>query len=209
MKNAGKYADELKALLKRLLKEGKPAPITKLDPVRAIVRAALSFDVPDSRADDAVKVMEREFVDLNELRVATELELQDMVGVKYPQVDQRASMMVQLLNAIFEREGTLSLERLNTLKKADARQALRDLPGMTPFMEGYLLVFCFDQAAFPIDNTMLAYFRQHGIADEKTSLADAQKFVESHLKGEEIYDLYAGLRRFVYAAAADDKKKKK
>lgn len=208
MKNSGKHANELKALLKRLLKEGKPAPAAKLEPARAVVRAALSFDVTDARADEAVKVMEREFVDLNELRVATELELQDMIGFKYPQVGQRTGMMVQLLNSIFEREGTLSLERLNTLKKADARQMLRNLPGMTPFVEGYLLLFCFEQAAFPIDNAMLAYFRQHGIANETTTLADGQKFVESQLKNDEIYDLYASLRRVVYTAG-DEKKKKK
>src|ERR1035437_7443921 len=146
MKNAGKHADELKSLLKRLLKDGKPQPLTKVDPVRAMVRATMSFDAPDARADEAVKVVEREFVDLNELRVATELELQSMIGVKYPLVEKRATIMVQLLNGIFEKEGTLSLERLGTLKKADARQIVRDLPGMTPFLEGAILMFCFEQA---------------------------------------------------------------
>jgi endonuclease III len=209
MKNAGKHADELKSLLKKLLKEAKPAPLAKLEAVPAIVRAALSFDVTDARAEEATKVIEREFVDLNELRVATELELQAMIGPRYPQIDRRATMMVQLLNTIFEREGTLSLERLRTLKKAEARQALRDLPGMHPFVEAYLLLFCFEQAAFPIDDTMLTYFQRLGIMDEGTTLADAQKFIEGHLKADDLYELYAALRRTVYTMPDDTKKKKK
>lgn len=208
MKNVGKYADELKSLLKRLLKEGKPQPLTRVDPVRAIVRATMAFDASDARADEAVKVLEREFVDLNELRVATELELQDMVGVKYPLVEKRATIIVQLLNGIFEKEGTLSLERLGTLKKAEARQIVREFPGMTPYIEGAILMFCFEQAVMPLDDTMLAYLKGQGAVDEKFTAADAQKFIENQLKAEELYELYACLRRTVYDQAGDDAKKK-
>ena len=209
MKNAGKYADELKSLLKRLLKDGKPHPLAKVDPVRAMVRATMSFDAPDARADEAVKVVEREFVDLNELRVATELELQSMIGVKYPLVEKRAAIIVQLLNGIFEKEGTLSLDRLGTLKKADARQIVRDLPGMNPFLEGSILMFCFEQAAMPLDDTMLAHLKAHNAIDEKLTLAEAQKFIENHLKLEELHELYVCLRRVIYnAPAAGDATKK-
>jgi endonuclease III len=212
MKNAGKYADELKNLLKRLLKDGKPQPLAKVDPVRAMVRATMSFDAPDARADEAVKVVEREFVDLNELRVATELELQAMIGFKYPLVEKRASIIVQLLNGIFEKEGTLSLDRLGTLKKADARQIVRDLPGMTPFLEGSILMFCFEQAVMPLDDAMLAYLKAQGAVDETFTVPDAQKFIENHLKLEELHDLYVCLRRVVYGpstVAADSAKKAK
>ena len=50
----------------------------------------MSFDVPDHKADDAMKAIEREFVDLNELRVATELEVQEMLGQRYPKIDRGA-----------------------------------------------------------------------------------------------------------------------
>ena len=201
MKNVGKYADELKSLLKRLLKDGKPQPLVKGDPVRAMVRATMSFDAPDDGADEAVNVVEREFVDLNELRVATELELQSMIGVKYPLVEKRATIIVHLLNGIFEKEGTLSLDRLAGLKKADSRQFVHDLPGMTPFIEGAILMFCFDQAAMPLDDGMLEYLKAQKAVDVKSTVAEAQKFIESHLKMEELYELYVCLRRVVYVTA--------
>ena len=111
----------------------------------------MSFDVPDGRADDAMAAIGREFVDLNELRVATELEVQEMLGTRYPGIERRVSMITQALNAIFEKEHTLSLDRLKTISKRDARQFLRDLPDMHPFVEAYVMLFAFDGHAVPID----------------------------------------------------------
>ena len=77
MKNATKHAETLRSLFKSLLKEGKPQPMHKLDPLKALVRGAMSYDMPDARADEAMRAIDREFVDLNELRVATDLEIQE------------------------------------------------------------------------------------------------------------------------------------
>ena len=91
MKSATKHAEELRSLFKRLTKDCKPEPRQPpLDPLKALVRGAMSFDVPDARADEAMAVIDREFVDLNELRVATELEVQELLGNKYPAIERRA-----------------------------------------------------------------------------------------------------------------------
>src|SRR5215207_2909113 len=125
MKNATKHADELKSLYKKLSKEHKPGEKQPQDALWALVRGAMSYDVPDSRVEDAIKVIQREFVDLNELRVATELEVQEMLGQRYPQIEERVKLSTAALNAIFEKEHTLSLDRLKTISRRDARQFLR------------------------------------------------------------------------------------
>src|SRR5215213_605146 len=104
MKNATKHAEDLRSLLKKLLKDCRPEPRQPQDPLKALVRGAMSYDVTDARAADAMAAIEREFVDLNELRVATELEVHDLLGVKYPAIERRVAMITQALNAIFERE---------------------------------------------------------------------------------------------------------
>ncbi len=205
MKNATKHADDLKSLLKRLTKECKPTPLAVQDPLLALVRGAMSFDVSDNRAEEAMRVIEREFVGLNELRVATELEVQDLLGAKYPAIERRVAMITQALNRIFEREHTLSLDRLKTISKRDARQFLRDLPEIHPFVEAYVLMFAFGGHAFPLDDEMLAQLREQGILDEDTPIEEGQKFVEHHLKAEECYDLYSCLRKVLW----DEKKRKK
>jgi endonuclease III len=197
MKNPGKHGDDLRQLNKRLSKDGKPERGAPLEPLDALVRGAMSYDVSDNRADDAIKMIGKEFVDLNELRVATDLEIQEMLGVRYPAIEERVAMITQCLNDIFEREHTMSLDRLKTVSKRDARQFLRELPGINPFVEAYVMLMAFDGNAFPIDQEMLNYLLEEEILEEETALAEAQKFVENQIKGEEIYDFYRLLRRAV------------
>lgn len=207
MKNATKHAEDVRSLFKRLTKDCKPDPKQPADPLRALVRGAMTFDVPDARTDEVMALIEREFVDLNELRVATELEVQEMLGARYPAIERRVTMITQALNAIFEKEQTLSLDRLKTLNKRDARQFLRELPDMYPFVEAYVMLFAFDGAAVPVDDVTLAYLKGHGLVEESTTGDEAQRFLEHAVKADECYDLYSCLRRAALAAApADDAK---
>jgi len=209
MKNATKHAEELKSLQRRLLKDFQPEPRVEQEPLKALVRAAMSFDVSDDRADEAMKAINKEFVDLNELRVATELEIQEMLGVRYPAIERRVAMITQSLNDIFEREQTLSLDRLKTVSRRDVRQFLRDLPEIHPFVEAYVMLFGFDSPAVPVDDEMLAYLREQGVFDEKATLDDAQRFMEHHLKAEECHDFFVALRRAVHDSDQRAKKKVK
>ena len=204
MKNATKHADELKSHLKKLMKEEKAPEKETLDPLQALVRGAMSFDVSDSKAEDAMKAINREFVDLNELRVATDLEIQEMLGQRYPQIEKRVAMITQSLNAIFEKEHTLSLDRLKTISKKDSRAFLRELPEIHPFVEAYVMIFAFDGGAIPLDDEMLKYLIAEEIVEADTPLDQAQKFVEGNVKAEDSYEAYVALRR----AATGAKKKK-
>jgi hypothetical protein len=205
MKNATKHADALKSLGKKLVKEHKPQPLAPQEALWALVRGAMSFDVPDNKVEDAIKVIEREFVDLNELRVATELEVQEMLGTRYPQIEKRVTLITQALNMIFEKEHTLSLNRLKDVSRRDARQFLRDLPDMHPFVEAYVMLMSLDGHTFPLDQQMLEYLVEEEILEEGTTLEDAQKFVEHHVKAEDVHPLYVALR----AAVTEAKGKKK
>ncbi|HEX4054361.1 MAG TPA: hypothetical protein VHX86_08855 [Tepidisphaeraceae bacterium] len=205
MKNATKHGDELKQLFKRLSRDGKPDPRPTFEALEALVRAAMSYDVSDSRAEDAMKAITKEFVDLNELRVATDLEIQEMLGVRYPAIEQRVAMITQCLNDIFEREHTMSLDRLKTVSKREARQFLRELPGIHPFVEAFIMLFTLEGSAFPLDDEMLSYLKDQEILDEETTLLDAQKFLENHLKSDEVYESFVMLRK---AAHADGAKKR-
>ena len=205
MKNATKYADDLRSLCKKLTKQFPPEARQPQDPLKALVRGAMSFDVPDGKAEDAMRLIDREFVDLNELRVATDLEIQELLGVRYPQIERRVSMITQSLNDIFEREHTLSLDRLKTVSRRDARQFLRELPEIHPFVEAYVMLFAFEGHAFPIDDEILAYLKEQEVVEENATLDDAQRFIEHQLKDEECYSLYWGMRR----ALADEKSRGK
>src|SRR4051812_48956958 len=197
MKNATKHAEELKSLSRKLVRDHKPGDKAPQEPLWALVRGAMSYDVPDARVEDAIKVIQREFVDLNELRVATELEVQDLLGQRYPAIEERVKLITSALNAIFEKEHTLSLDRLKDVSRRDTRQFLRDLPEMQPFVEAYVMLMSFDGHACPIDRQMLEYLSEEEILEEGTAADDAQKFVEHHLKHEDMYPFFVALRTAV------------
>jgi endonuclease III len=209
MKNATKHAETLKALMRRLAKEHKPALRVAMDPLQALVRGAMTFDVSDAKVDEVMSHIEKEFVDLNELRVATDLEIQELLGARYPQIEKRVAMITQALNNIFEREHTMNLNRMKEISRRDARQFLRELPDIHPFVEAYVTLYAFDGPAVPIDDMMLGRLREEGVVDDNTTLEEAQKFVEHHLKAEECYDFYATLRMSCAAEEGGKGKKKK
>src|SRR5689334_2538270 len=203
MKSATKHAEELRSLFKRLLKEYKPAPKEKQEPLKALVRGAMSFDVADARADDAMKAIDKEFVDLNELRVATDLEIQELLGTRYPQIEKRVAMITLALNAIFEKEHTLNLNRMAEISKRDARQFLRDLPEIHPFVEAYVMLYAFDGHTIPLDDQMLEYLKGEEVVEPDTALDEAQRFVEHHVKAEECHEFYTVFRAAAQSAAGD------
>jgi len=209
MKSASKHADELRSLIRKLTREHKPPERERQEPIRALVRAALSFDLPDSKPADAMKVIDREFVDLNELRVATQLEVQELVGPRYPQIEKRVALITQALNATFEREHTLNFDRLATISKKDVRTFLRDLPDMHPFVEAYVMLYGFEGNAMPIDDLMLNYLKDQEVVEPETTLDEAQKFIEHYFKAEEYHDMFYVIREAALAGEDGKRKKKK
>lgn len=208
MKNATKHADELKSFAKKVMRDHKPtasASVEQVEPLDALVRAAMSYDVSDARADEAIKAIGEEFVDLNEFRVATDLEIHSLLGNRYPFIEQRVGMVTMALNNIFEREHTLSLNRLKEVSKRDARQFLRDLPEVHPFVEAYVMLTAFEGSAMPVDDAILDLLKEHGVVEPETTLVEAQKFLENNLKAEEIPAFFYAVR----AAAIEAGKRKK
>jgi hypothetical protein len=169
----------------------------------------MSFDVPDARADEAMRMIDKEFVDLNELRVATDLEIHELLGVRYPLIEKRVAMITLSLNAIFEKEHTLNLERLSTISKRDARQFLRDLPETHPFVEAYVMLYAFDGHTIPVDDQTLEYLKAEEVLEPETTLDEAQRFLEHHVKAEECHEFYTAVRAAAAGSAAGEEKKKK
>lgn len=198
MKNA-KHNDNLKAFVKKVLKETKGTEAEQIDPLRAIARGILSYDVGDARADEALAIADKEFCSLNELRVATELELQDMLGAKYPAIDRRAVKLVAILNALFEKEGTLTVERIKGLTKKEIRQYFRELPEMTPYIEAYIMMHGFDSPAVPVDGELMALLEDQEALEEGATEADVQRTLENLLKTDEYHDFHSGVRKLIAA----------
>lgn len=208
MKTATKHPEALKSTLRKLVRKHPSTEKPKMDGLRALVRGAFSFDVADSKVDEAMKTIDREFVDLNELRVATELELQEMLGARYPKIEKRTALINRSLNEIFDREHTLNLERMKDISRRDIRAFLRELPDMHPFVDAYVMLFAFDGHTFPIDDETLEYLTDEGVFEEGVALDEAQKFIEHQLDAKQCYELYSALRQVLHAGGRKKRKAK-
>ncbi len=194
MKNATKHAADIKALINKLAK-GMDVPEKPVhDPIKALVLGALMYNATDKQAFEALAAFEKEFVDFNELRVATELEVQDLLGEKYPHPIERVEFLVGALNHIFNKEHTLNLNRMKGLKVAEIREFLEQFPDAIPFVTGYVMLYGYDTAAFPIDEDLLEYMISEELLEEETTVAQAQSFLEGHLKADEMHKGYVALR---------------
>ena len=192
MKNATKHADELKSLLKKIVKDRPERP--SMDPLQAIVRGTLSQDADDALVDDAMAKIETEFVDLNELRVATELEVAALIGEEHPHIDEKSTVIRAVLHAIFENEQILKLDRIKELKKAEIRSFLRELEAITPFVEAFVALHSFDTPAFPVDQSTLDYLVDEEIVEEEATVEEAQAFLEGHIKADDLFGSYLAIR---------------
>ena len=192
MKNVSKHAESLKALLKKLVKDRPERP--EMNPLTAIVRGTLSMEADDGLVDEAMSKIDTEFVDLNELRVATELEVADLVGDHNPKIDEKSTIIRMTFHAIFEREQVLKLDRVKELKKAEIRAFLKDLETMPAFVQAFVALHAFDTAAFPVDDAILGYLTDEEILEESTTHEEAQSFLEGHIKADDVYGSYLAIR---------------
>ena len=199
MKNASKYAEAVRTLYKAVAATDAERP--SLDPLRAVVLGVLREGVADAAADVAMARFDEEFVDINELRVATELELADLMGEDYPDVDARSVRLREVLMALFDGEGRLSLDRIAALHKKEQRAALRAVPHATPFVEAHAMLLGFGGSALPLDGRTLAHLIEKEACDPEADLETAQKFLEQHLRVDEYWPFYAGTRRELAGAA--------
>ena len=193
MKNASKHAETLRSLYPQLAATDAERP--SLEPLRAVVLGVLREDADDAAADAAMARFDEEFVDVNELRVATELELADLMGQDYPDVVARSVRLRELLMALFEGEGRLSLDRLAAMNKKELRIAVRAVPHITPFAEAHAMLLGFGGSAVPVDARTVSHLIEVEILDAEADVEAAQRFLEQHLRADEYWPFYAGCRR--------------
>lgn len=194
MKNATKHATTLRSLYRKLVRQHRPGERPQLEPLRALVLGVLREGCDETRAQRVMAQIDEEFVDINELRVATELELAGMMGHSYPEAAERAVRLRELLMSVFDAEGRLSIERMAALNKKEQRSCLRGLPMMTPFVEAHVSVLGFGQAAVPVDEMMCRYLVHGGALEPEATLDEAQRFLEAHLKADECWPFFAACR---------------
>lgn len=209
MKDAKRYEQKLKKLLRGLKKAAAPAaPANPEELLTRIIEAILAADAPEGEASRAMAAVQKEFVDYNELRVAPERDILDCLGDEQPLTRAKVAVLQKTLNNLFDRSNCYRLEYLTEMSRRDLRRHLREL-GMSAFAEAYLAMTCFGVHAIPVDETLREVLQMTDHIPPEAELADVQAFLEKLIPPKDGYAAHVFFRQYVAQHAKALEKKRK
>lgn len=165
------------------------------DFIAALIYQILELGVPEKTARDAEKRIRDEYIDWNDMRVASVREIQDILGLRYHLCRVKAEDLRSLLADLYTAFRRMDLTDL--LKTQEGIETLRALPETTlirqDMVERALLQIC-NLHTFPCDDEQFQLLKFLGGLPEAMELEEGRKIVEEALTKEEMLRLSRGLR---------------
>jgi len=203
------HGDKIPALLKRLRRAYALAidadAASPEDPLLELVRSFLLWEAPRSKAELAMKRVQQAVVDINELRVCFPEEIIAILGERYPRVEERAQRLRAVLNDIYIREHAVSLDKLKSAGKREARQYLDSLDGMPQFVAARVFLLALGGHAVPLDDRMIARLAAEGVLEPGAAVEKAASALERHVKAGEAAELHMLLQAWADDGPASDR----
>ncbi len=179
MKNATEYGKKVKRALSGMKRKhhADPAPVD-LAPLEVLVLAVLRQNASLAQAQAAMKLLDEEFVDFNEMRVAPAKDISDLMAGDMPDARAKAQQIIDGLNRIFDHENRLDFEHTADMGKRELRTHLQDALGLSSYVEAYLVLYLFDGRALPVDERLVERLKADGLADAKADISDVRTVLE-------------------------------
>jgi endonuclease III len=210
MKISSEYVKAFRSLQNRLRKEFPkpkdkdyetlPESVTEL-----LIVGILATNETYTRAKQAVKKIQEEMVDFNELRVTPTVELAELLEEYLHDAQRGASDLVRTLNSVFLKFDTLDLTYLKEKHKNELSKLFEDIKGCPDHARSVMLLLGFDIPTMPLDDRMVDYLVSVEALPPEVDQSTAKGFIERQLKASEIGVFYWQLRK---ATEAEDKKRK-
>lgn len=182
MKNGTVYATRLrKAYTRHLQSVEKPEIPDSDDPLRRLAMAILGVGSSDAEAERALDRAFSILADWNELRVSSAEEVHVATGDKRADGVDRSQRLIDALNAIYNRENRLSLERLRTLGRREARQYLEALPGVDEYAAASVLLWSLGGHGIPVNDALLKVLQEADLVHPEADRGEVQAFLERHV----------------------------
>ncbi len=202
MKHDG-YPTRLQSLLRAHASPAPPEPETGTpDLVELLVHSFLVWEATQAQADAALARIRHATVSFNDFRVSLVNEVVDLIGPRYPRVQERAIRVRAAINDLFRREHSVSLERAAGLSKRDAKTYLESLQGIVPFVSARVSLLGLGVHGVPVDEQTLGALVHHGVLHEETTVVEATGWLQRHISAEKAIAAHRALQRAAEAFAA-------
>ncbi len=182
MKNGTRYAERIKKAYARfrqtVVQPNIPDPG---DPLRQLAIATLSVGSTDTVGRRAVDRALETLVDWNDMRVSSATELSQATGNAVPRGAARCQRLIKVLQSVYDRENRMSLDRLRTLARRDAKHFLEELDGIDVYAVASVLLWSLGGHAIPVGDRLLNELRAADLVHPDATKAEVQAFLERHV----------------------------
>lgn len=162
-----------------LLKEeyGVPEVGDRGTPLESLVQVILSQNTNDKNRDRAWRSLKRSFENLGDVINTDVDDIADAISVAGLH-NTKAERIKKCLEEIKERRGELDLSFLEDMDVEEAKNWLRQLPGIGPKSAAVVLNFSFGKETFPVDTHVFRVTKRLGLVPEKTTREKAHEILE-------------------------------
>jgi len=206
MKNGTAYAVRLKkAYAKQKKSAASDEPVELDDPLRRLAIGILGVVNGDEYAERLVNRMSSNIVSWNELRVSNTVEAQRAAGDSVAANVPLYEMLLRALQAVFDKENAMSLDRLKSMGRRDARTFLESLDGVDAYAVASVLLWSLGGHAIPVCDRLLESLRAAELVHPDADRAEVQAFLERHVPAAEAKTFCVAMRSFAATKRAGAK----
>ena len=195
MKNATEFAKKFKKFRRTL--PSIDVATSEHGVIGEVIYAHLLWNATAKQAGAAYKKLISAAVDFNDLRMNHVYETVELIGLSYPQAEERAKRMKCVLNAIYKREHGVHVASLESVGKREVRDYFETLNGITPFVSNRVIALCFDVAAVPVDDRTLSVMIANDLVHESSSISEAASWLGRQVKAAEVCEVHVCLHAWV------------
>lgn len=208
MKNGTLYAGRLKKAYNKH-KQSVPEPVIPEndDPMRRLAIGILGADHHNAEVERAVNRLRERMIDWNEVRVSTAVEVQAGLDHKSIGKQDPCHNLILALQAIFDQENKISLDRLKSIGRREARQHLESLNGVNEFAVASVILWSLGGHAIPVNNRLLQALRDADVVNPSATRAEVQAFLERHIPATQAKEFCISMESFTPPKRAAKKPK--
>lgn len=186
-------AEKTRAVAIRLAVLYGPRPFrSRRDPLDELVLTILSQNTTDRNSGRAFRSLRQRFGSWQQVRDAPTTEVYE--AIKEAGLGNVKAPRIQLaLQAIQEQRGELSLDFLDALPLAEARDWLLRLNGIGPKTAACVLLFALHKPALPVDTHVHRVSRRLGLVGPRVSADAAHPLLEQALSPDEVYAFHLNM----------------
>ncbi len=181
---------DIEQILKLLTKEyGKRGWRPRQSPIAVLVQTILSQNTSDRNSERAFEQLLASFDGWEEIadagvgQICEAIKAGGLGAVK-------ARYIKQALEEIRRRQGGFELDFLKKLPVDEARDWLRQLPGVGMKTASVVLLFSLGMPALPVDTHVFRVAKRLGLIDSKVSVEKAHRLLEGLVPPQDIYKFH-------------------